>query len=305
MALRPHGALPARGRYPAIVTSHRVLVTGAAGNVGAATVDALLAAGIAVTAGDLDPDRIRDRFPDATPVRLDFTDDRTFASALEGCDGLFLLRPPPISRVGPTLNRLVDVAARSRVRHVVFSSVAGADTNRIVPHHRVKTHLRARGLPWTILRPGFFAQNLSGAYRTDIVEDDRLFVPAGDGRVAFVDVADLGHVAALVFSEPHRHVGEGYHLTGPEAITFDRVAELLSDALERRIRYEAATVPAYVAHLRRRRLPMVQIAVETVLHVGLRRGDAEAIDPTLEQLLGRPATALPQFIADHAAIWRR
>lgn len=280
-----------------------VLVSAASGNVGRAVVAALLEAGIPVRAGDLDPARVHARFPGVEAVHLDVTEPSTFAPALEDAAGLFLLRPPPVSRVGPTVNALVDEAVRARVGHVVFSSVAGADTNRVVPHHRVETHLQASGLDHTILRPGFFAQNLGDAYQADIRDDDRLFVPAGQGRVAFVDVRDLGEVAARVFADPARHRGRGYLLTGPVAVTFDEVARELSRALQRPIAYVPAGVLAYARHLRTRGLPLPAVAVQTILHVGLRRGDAEGVDPTLEDLLGHPPRTIVDYIADHLGLW--
>lgn len=281
-----------------------VLVASATGNVGRAVVAGLLDAGIPVRAGDLDPARVHARFPGVEAVHLDVTDPATFAPALEDVAGLFLLRPPPVSRVGPTVNALVDEAVRARVGHVVFSSVAGADTNRIVPHHRVETHLQASGLDHTILRPGFFAQNLGDAYRADIRDDDRLFVPAGQGRVAFVDVRDLGEVAARVFADPAPHRGRGYVLTGPVAVTFDEVADELSRVLERSIDYVPAGVLPYARHLRARGLPLPAVVVQTILHVGLRRGDAEAVDSTLADLLGRPPRTIVDYVADHAELWR-
>jgi uncharacterized protein YbjT (DUF2867 family) len=273
-----------------------VLVTGATGNVGSATVAALLGSGDRVRAAGTDPDAVARRFPDAEAVRLDFLDPATFGPALDGARALFLLRPPPISRVKPTLNRLVDAAVDAGVGHVVFLSVQGADRNRVVPHHRVEVHLQASAVPWTILRPGFFAQNLTDAYRRDVVEDDRLYVPAGEGRVAFVDVADIGAVAAEVFADPGPHAGQGYTLTGPDAITFAEVASLLSDTLGRPIRYEPASVTGYARHLRGRGMPLAQVAVQTVLHLGLRKGDAERVDPTLARLLGRPATPFADVV---------
>lgn len=281
-----------------------MLVVGALGNVGRAVVTSLQDAGVPVRAGDRDPTRVHDRLPGVEAVALDLTDPSTFRPALDGVGGLFLLRPPAIARVGPTLNAFVDVAVRSHIDHVVFASVAGADTNRVVPHHRVEGHLLASGLPWTLLRPGFFAQNLGGAYRADIRDHDRVVVPAGDGRVAFVDVRDLGDVAAQVFSEPARHVGRAHHLTGPAAVTFHEVAAILTDALGRPIRYEPATVTGYLAHLGRQRLSVPQRIVQTILHLGLRRGDAEEVDPTLRQLLGRPPRDLATYVTDHAHLWR-
>lgn len=281
-----------------------VLVTGATGNVGGAVARSLLAAGAPVRVAGIDPAALDERFPGVPAAHLDLTDPGTFDAALDGVGGLFLLRPPQIARVGPTLNALVDAAARRDVRHVVFASVTGADRNPVVPHHRVETHLRGAGLPYTILRPGFFAQNLADAYRRDIRDDDRIYLPAGRGRVAFVDTRDLGDVAAAVFAEPAAHAGAGYRLTGPRALDFDEVAALLTEALGRPIRYVPATVRGYLGHLRRRRAPLAQALVQTVLHTGLRRGQAEAVDPTLPRLLGRPPRTLREYVRDHRQLWR-
>lgn len=280
------------------------LVVGALGNVGRAVVASLQDAGVPVRAADRDPTRVHDLLPGVDAVALDLTDPTTFGPALDGAGGVFLLRPPAIARVGPTLNAFLDAATQHRVDHVVFSSVAGADTNRVVPHHRVEVHLQVSGLPWTILRPGFFAQNLGGAYRSDIRDHDRVVVPAGDARVAFIDVRDLGDVAAQVFADPAPHVGRAHHLTGPEAVTFHEVATVLTEALGRPVSYEPVTITGYLAHLGRQGLPDPQRIVQTILHVGLRRGDADEVDPTLERLLGRPPRDLSTYVTDHADLWR-
>lgn len=279
-----------------------VLVTGATGNVGRTVVASLRAAGLPVRAAGRRPAAVADELGVAA-ARLDLTDRATFASALQGVGGLFLIRPPAIARVRDTLNALLDDAVAAGVGHVVFSSVAGADTNPVVPHHRVERHLRGLDVGWTILRPGFFAQNLGDAYRTDIVADDRLYLPAGDGRVAWIDVRDLGDVAAAAFADPGAHDGHGYTLTGPEAVPLHAVADLLSTELGRRIRYEPASAAGYVRHLRSRGLPLPRVLVQLVLHLGLRRGDAADVDPTLGRLLGRPARTVADYIADHRDLW--
>jgi uncharacterized protein YbjT (DUF2867 family) len=282
----------------------RVLVTGALGNVGREVLRALAARGLEARAADRSAERAREVLgPEADVVALDFLEPRTFAPALKGCDALFLLRPPAISDVKPTLNRLVDVAVASGVRHIVFLSVAGAGTNTLVPHHAVERHLEQSGTGWTLLRPGFFAQNLGDAYRRDIVEDGRLYVPAGGGSVAFVDVRDLAEVAARAFAAPEGHAGKAYTLTGPESLTFLEVAQLLTEALGVHVRYQAASVPGYMLHLWRRGLPTAQILVQTVLHTGLRFGQAERVDPTLARLLGHSCRTLSDYVRDHLSLW--
>ncbi|MBL9100616.1 MAG: NmrA family NAD(P)-binding protein [Myxococcales bacterium] len=281
------------------MTAAPILVTGATGNLGRAALRALADLGVPARAGVRDPSRA----PGPDVVALDFARPDTFASAVAGAGGLVLVRPPPIADVGPTLCALVDAAMAAGARRVVFLSVVGADRRGYVPHAKVERHLRAVGADWTFLRAGFFAQNLGDAYRADIRERDELFVPAGHGAAAFVDVRDLGEVAARAFVEPG-HVSVAHTLTGPEALTFAEVAALLTAALGRPIRYARPGVLAYARRERRRGLPWAQIAVQTLLHVGLRFGQARDVDPTLPRLLGRPARTLSRYIADLTALWR-
>ena len=282
-----------------------IIVTGATGNVGREVVRVLAARGVHVRAA------VRSVVTGGGPlegleverVLFDFTRPETFGPAVRGARGLFLLRPPAIARVERTLNALVDVAEREGVEHAVFLSVIGAERNRLVPHHGVEQHLRASKLAWTFLRAGFFAQNLGDAYREDIRAQARLFVPAGNGRVAFVDGRDLAEVAALAFSD-RANWNQAWTLTGAEALDFDEVAALLTEALGRTIRHERPGALSYLFHLRRRGMSWGQAAVITALHVGLRFGRGALVDPTLPRLLGRTPRTLRSYIQDHVALWR-
>lgn len=281
------------------------LVTAAAGNVGREVVRALLASGLPVRAADRKPERLQALFPERVDVvALDFEDPSTFGPAVGGCAGMFLMRPPSISDVEHTLNPLIDAARAASVSTIVFLSVAGAANNKLVPHHAVERKLIEGGpLDWVILRPGFFAQNFEDAYRRDIVEDDRIFVPAGAGKVTFVDVRDIASVAVSAFREPERHRGRAHTLTGPDAISFAEAATMLSRETGRTIRYEPASLLGYVRHLRARGLPAKQIIVQTILHAGLRYGQASTIDPTLATLVSSSRT-LPAYFRDRAALFR-
>jgi uncharacterized protein YbjT (DUF2867 family) len=281
-----------------------VLVTGATGNVGAAVIDVLVRNNIGVTAAVMDTEA----YDNATntsvvSVRLDFHDPSSFGPALNGIDSVFLMRPPAISQVKPTLNRFITEAASRGVKHIVFLSVLGAQTNRIVPHHRVELHLAQTAVHSTILRPSFFANNLGGAYREDIRADNRLFVPAGSGRVAFIDARDIAAVVGLVAQNPADHVGRGYTLTGSATYSFAEVAALLTSRLGRSIRYSPASILGYAKHLRQQKLVMPQVLVQTILHVGLRKGSAAMVDPTLRQLLGRDSLTMSEYIEANIDLW--
>ena len=282
----------------------RILVTTPLGNVGRALMHACAGGPHLLRAAHRDPAATARAFPDAESALFDFLDPSSWRDALSGCEAVFLVRPPPIADMKTTLIPFVDTAYASGVRHIVFVSVAGAERMKWVPHRKVELHLMASKGAWTILRPGFFAQNVADAYRLDIVEDGRLYVPAGDGRVAFLDALDIAAVAARVFAAATSFVGQILHLTGPEAVSFYEVAAMLSAVLRRPIAYAPATVLGYALHLRRRRrMPWTQIAVQTILHVGLRRGDAKMVDPTLEQILGREGTGLREYLERSSAVW--
>jgi uncharacterized protein YbjT (DUF2867 family) len=281
-----------------------ILVTGAAGNVGREVVGALAARGFPVRAADLSLASLQELHGDAIDAAvLDYEAHETFATACDGCEALFLVRPRAISCMESTLLPFIDVALAHGVKHIVFLSAVGAAANKLVPHHAVERHLADCQSSHTLLRPGFFSQNLGAAYREDIASESRLFLPAGRGRVAFVDVRDVAELAALIFEDPTAHRGAAYTCTGPEAFSFEEAARLMTDVIRRPIRYEAASIAGYVRHLHLRGLPLAQIAVQTVLHVGLRFGQSEKIDPTLERLLGRRPRTLATYVRESAELW--
>jgi uncharacterized protein YbjT (DUF2867 family) len=281
-------------------------VVGASGNLGSAAADALLARGatVRVLGGDLPGLKVR--FPAADVARLDLLDETTFAGALDGVTGLFVLRPPAAGGIDAALQSFLDAAERLGVRHVVFSSVAGADEKTWLPHAKIEQHLSTRSLERTLLRPGFFLQNLETAYRVDIKRDDRLYVPAADAEVAWIDTRDIGEAAAVCLLDPDAHAGQAYHLTGEETRTFGEIADLLTEVLGRPIRYQPASVGGYAFHLLvRHQMSVVQTLVQTYLHTDLRRGTASVVTPDLPRLLGRSPRTARRYIQDHAHVWAK
>lgn len=217
----------------------------------------------------------------------------------------FLLRPPAIYYTKNTLTQFITSSRQNGVQRIVFLSVAGAADKKLVPHHAIEQKLRSSSNDWTILRPGFFAQNLASAYRDDIMQDNRLYLPAGKGKVAFVDLRDVGKVAAQTLTSFSEHAGMTYTLTGPESYTFYDVANMLSANLDRAIEYIPASIPGYLYHLlRKKKLGFMQSIIQTILHVGLRFGQAEKIDPILGQLLHQKPNTIENYIDDYVDIWR-
>lgn len=279
-----------------------ILVTGASGNVGGPLVHLLAGGPHRVRAALRDPRERRAVLEGVEHVALDFMDPATYAPALRGATRLFLMRPPAISDTKRYVNPLIDAARQAGVGQIVFLSLIGADRNPVIPHRAVELHLEAAGVPYTLLRAGFFMQNLSTTHRADIAERAEVLVPAGDGRTAFIDTRDIAAVAARALSEPG-HAGQAYPLTGSESLSYHDVAAIMSAELGRPIVYRRPSFLRFARSMRARGGAADYIAVMLGIYLTTRLGLAAAVDPSAERLLGRPPITMRQFVRDHRPLW--
>ena len=277
-----------------------IMVTGATGNVGREVVRGLLARGARVRAGVSDEADARRAPAGAAEVALfDFTAPATY-TALDGITHLFLMRPPAISNIKRDMQPAIDYAVAAGVGHIVFLSLIGAERNRIVPHARVEKLLLKSGVAWTMLRCGFFMQNLGTTHRADIVEYNDIFIPAGQGRTSFIDVRDIGAVAARTLTEPG-HENTAYPLTGSEALTYGQVAAIMTEELGRHITYSDPSPLSYARRMRERGYARGYINVMNGIYLTTRLGMAASVHPQAAELLGRPPITMRQYVRDHAA----
>ena len=100
------------------------------------------------------------------------------------------------------------------------------------------------------------------------------------------------------------HERRAYTLTGPEALTMDRVAAVLSATLGRRIAYRNPGVLAFLRHVHAAGHPLAVGLVMTGVYTAARLGLAAGVEPDLERLIGRPATPFARFARDYAAVWQ-
>src|SRR5690606_7807502 len=96
--------------------------------------------------------------------------------------------------------------------------------------------LMESALAWTIVRPHGFMQTFTLIGWDLMQKAGVISFPAGDGAIPLVDVRDVAAVAVKALTEPG-HEGQAYDVTGPEALTFARQAEILSKVLDREITY--------------------------------------------------------------------
>ena len=280
-----------------------ILVTGATGNVGAATLESLLAAGADVRAGDYRLEGIHSRFGAAVEAaEFDFKRPATFGPALAGVERLFLMRPPAISDVQTYLFPAIDAALAVGVRQVVFLSLIGIEKATFVPHYKVEQQLIAAGMPYTFLRASFFMQNFNTMHREEIVQRNEISVPVGKAKTSFIDVRDIGAVAAKALMEAD-HTGQAYELTGPEALDYYEVARRFSVELGRPIVYRNPSLLRFLLRQRAQGTPWAFALVMAGLYLSTRFGMADKVTGEVQRLLGRPPITLDQYLADYRASW--
>lgn len=217
-------------------------------------------------------------------------------------DRLFLLIPSS-AEVEQQQRSLVDAAKQSRIKHLVKLSQFAAD--ELAPgrfqryHGAVEQHIRKAGIPFTFLRPNLFMQGLLN-FRSTISSQGAFYAPAGNVEVSVVDVRDIAAVAAKALTESG-HEGKIYDITGPESLTHTEMAEQLSRALNRQVKYFDLPPEAMTEALLRFGMPHWQAKglVEDYEHY--RTGDAAMVSWAVRQITGREAIRFRQFAKDYAA----
>jgi uncharacterized protein YbjT (DUF2867 family) len=197
----------------------------------------------------------------------------------------------------------IDAAKAAGVEQIVFLSLIGIEDNQRVPHYAVEQHLLTLGVPYTFLRCSFFMQNLSTTHRAEIRDKNEIYLPVGDGKTSFIDVRDIAAVAALALTTPG-HGNKIYDLTGDEALDYYEVAKIFSEILQRPIVYRNPSTVGFLWRELRKGTPIAFAVVMTWLYSSTRKGMAAQITPDLQQLLGRPAITLRQFVTDYQDVWK-
>src|SRR5262249_15503776 len=220
-----------------------ILVTGANGWSGSAVIREFARRKTPVRALVRNRARARglETLPDVELMEGDMRRPETLESALRGVERALMISSSD-PRMAETQCTFVDAARRAGVRHIVkFSgkeSGAGFDAKRFPftrMHEEIEAYLEGSGLAWTHLRPSQFMQvYLRGA--PSIVSRGALGLPLDDASLSPVDLEDVAKVAFALLNEGG-HEGRSFEMTGPEALTMAEVAQRISDAIGKTVRY--------------------------------------------------------------------
>jgi uncharacterized protein YbjT (DUF2867 family) len=281
-----------------------ILLTGATGTVGRLVAERLSGTG-PLRLLTRDPRRAPLAGPGIEAVGGDFDDPGSLREALTGVRSALLVTANPLAP-GQDEN-FVTAARTAGVRHVVkLSAQAVADPGAVDLITRWQRDneelLRASGLPWTFLRPRAFMSNTLSWARS-VREEDVVRALHGTSRNATVDPRDIADVAAQVLAEPGEHVGRAYALTGPAALSALHQTEILGELLARPLKFvELTEDQALSGLLARYPEPLAHALVESAARG--RDGAKTHVDPTVAELLGRPARTYRDWAGDHLSAFR-
>lgn len=277
-----------------------ILITGAAGKTGREVLRALNQKGAHVRAWVHHPEQIPvvSSLGAEDFVAGDFKSPAVVEAAAQGVRSIYHICPNVSPDEITIAESLLKAAQAAGVNHFVYHSVLKPQIEAM-PHHwkklRVEEMLIDSGIPYTILQPAVYMQNIL-AYWESITTEGVYPIPySPETRLSLVDLKDVAQVAALVLSEPG-HDYAVYELAGTVGISQDQVAEVLSQALERTVQVAATPLKDWESQAVSAGMGKYQI--QTLLSMFRYYQDHNFLgNPyTLSGLLGRPPTNLGTFV---------
>jgi uncharacterized protein YbjT (DUF2867 family) len=284
-----------------------ILVTGATGLNGKELVRQLSAKGAAVRALVRNRAKAADlaALPGVDIVVGDMTVPETLPPAFAGVERVMLISSADPAMVEVQSN-VIAAAAKAGVRHVVKLSGIMPDLDSAFRfarmHGEVEKRLEASGMAFTQLRAGEFMPSYFRQVPS-ILAKGAIFLPMAEARIASIDIGDLAEIATTVLTTGG-HEGKIYPLTGSEALTMAEIAEKLSAAVGKEIRYvSVAPEDAKQAQLAAGAPPYMAEAIAE-LFAERRNGGESRVYPEAQSLLGRAPTSFDTFAARNVAIFR-
>lgn len=280
-----------------------IVVTGATGQLGRLTVEALLRRGIPaadIIATGRNIAGIKDLADRGITVRrADFAATDGLAEAFAGAERLLLISASvPVGERVANHRRVIDAAASAGVSLVAYTSTTHADTATTVigaTHGETEAYLRDRGIPSVLLRNGWYLENYTSQL-PQILQNGAVVGAAGEGRISAASRADYAEAAAVVLTA-EGHTGAVYELGGDESFTLTELAAAISAAAGKQVTYADLPVADFAQVLAAAGLPAELAEVLADADRGMNRGEMYTDSGDLRRLIGRPPVTLAEALA--------
>ncbi|MDX6021720.1 SDR family oxidoreductase [Scandinavium sp. V105_16] len=277
-----------------------IAITGATGQLGHLVIDNLLKT---VPANQLvaivrNPAKAQALSSQGIVVRQgDYSDEASLKSALQGVDKLLLISGSEVGQRATQHRNVINAAKAAGVKFIAYTSLLHADKSPLGLHHEhvdTENMLAASGIPFTLLRNGWYTENYL-ASAPPAIEHGVFIGAAGDGKIASATRADYAAAAARVISE-EGHAGKVYELAGDNAWTLSELAAELSKQSGKNVRYQNLSEADFAAALKGVGLPAGLADMLADSDVGASKGGLFDDSRTLSTLIQRPTTPLSESV---------
>ena len=281
-----------------------ILLTGANGKTSTATIAALKGSGHKVIGLVRDPAKGKDL---GIEVRIgDLERPRTLERVFDGVDTLYLVSPPGPLAPYHSSNALW-AAKQAGVKHVVRLSAVGAAHDAPTVNSRLHAisdaEVAASGIPFTILKPHFFLQNLAFSADT-IAQEGTMYWAFGEAKLPGIDIDDIGEVAARILVDPRPHAGKTYTLTGGAAVSMHQIAAAIGEAIGKPVKYVPIPVAALVEGLAKMNLgDYVEVAYRDYMNAYSQGWQSQVTD-AVKRITGKEPRTVAEFARRNAAAFR-
>ncbi|MEO6686033.1 MAG: SDR family oxidoreductase [Dyadobacter sp.] len=282
-----------------------ILVTGATGNLGKATINSLLHKGISpnnIAALVRDESKSVELKSKGIQVRIgDYADFESLKNAFQDVDKLLLISSSAeIAQRFEQHKNVINAARESGVNHIIYTSFDMKDLRRSIMAGDVQYHadtsdyLKQIALTYTLMGNTLYADMIPIISGNNIL-DEGISIPAGNGKTPFLPITEMAESLAVVLTTSG-HENKKYVIAAETAVSFAEIADLLSEITETTIAYNPIDVSSYIAQLVEQGVSEDDAAYLSRFAGAIAGGEFDTNKSDVKQLLGRSPISLKDFL---------
>lgn len=282
-----------------------ILITGATGNLGKATINFLLRKGVSannIVALVRDVAKVEELKAKGINIKIgDYDDYTSLTKAFVGVEKLLLVSGSDLEKRGQQQENVVKAAKESGVKHIYYTSFERKNETETSPIHLVATAhintenlIKASGMDYTIFRNNLYLDILPMFFGENVLTTG-VFLPAGDTKAAFALRMDMAEAIANVLTS-EGHENKDYAFSNTENISVPEMAKILSEVVGKEINYVSPPVDVFVDALSDVGVPIEYVKMTADFSEAIRQGEFETFKTDLEKLLGRKPTTVKEFL---------
>ncbi|WP_243346819.1 SDR family oxidoreductase [Parabacteroides sp. FAFU027] len=233
---------------------------------------------------------------------FDYNKAEGLATSLQGIDALLLISGNEIGQRAPQHANVINAAKEAGIKWIVYTSLLHADKSSLSlagEHLATEEALKASGIPYTLLRNGWYTENYTGSVQGAIA-GGAFIGSAGEGKIASSARADYAEAAAVVLTS-EGHQGKVYELAGDEYYTLNDLAAEISRQTGKDIPYKNLPESEYANILKSFGIPEGFAAAIASWDTSASKDDLFDAGHQLSKLIGRATTPLAKVVADALA----